>query len=455
MSQILPSVSVGGDLSRSSVLLGTQLASTERFQDFLKSYIHTGEEPVVKVPARSDAAQLVEKKDTDTSLKAPAPAENNTTQKPLTPSAVVGHGALNQKFDQKNPDLKAGSQSVQFRSDAPSTPSAEKISSEADEKEVQLKPSSRTEEPQSETPSTSSDSVKNTPAGPGSKDASTQVLDPTPQISSETEQVPSSEPVVTQNMATESVSPASDNAAQANGTQAVDDSLAASAAYSPLREALEGDEGSVGSGFSVPGQNPEQENVSFSVVTEASLPAAPNVRAEVSEATVGSEGQGAPNVETPSAHSNVRSASAQEDMPVITHTSSDSHLNTEIEMTLGEGGKVHVSIDEADDGERRVHIRAENPEVLQSLSDDKGTLFAALNQSVIPISPDQPVIPTDLTLSLMGNFSQSSEDGSGQENRSATGGAEHPGSSSISRNKTQASVQSSRTMLRGVVDLTA
>ncbi|AFW01519.1 hypothetical protein BAR24_16115 [Gluconobacter oxydans] len=451
LSQILPSLHAGGDQNWSSVLVGTQLASTERFQDFLKSYVHTGEEPVSKTPVRNNTAQLSGKKEPDPSPETPNPIQDNKIQKAST-SSTVGQSELRQNCDQKTqktPVLKAEPQSVQLRSGGPSTSSAEKISSETDEKEVQSKSSSGTEEPESETSISAEESVKNTPESPAAKDVSLQVLNLTTQIRPESGQTIPSEPVAMQNTATGSAVSAPDNA-----TQSVDDNLAAPIASTLLDSTPEDEVVSVEDDFSVSEQSATQENISFPGTIGSSLTPVSNMRAEGSDAADGSKGQ-ASTVETVSARSDVRSAPAQEDMPVISHLSSASHLNTEIEMSLGEGGKVHVSIDQAEDGERHVHIRAENPDVLQSLAEDKSELFATLNQGIIPISPDQPIIPTDLTLSLMGHFSESSGDGSGQENRLATGDAEHLGSPSISRNKTQASAQSSRTLLRGVVDLTA
>ncbi|OAG72071.1 Flagellar hook-length control protein FliK [Gluconobacter japonicus] len=447
MSQILPSAYVGGDHSQSSVLVGAQLASTERFQDFLKSYVHTGEEPVAKAPAHRDVAQLGQKKDTDTSLKTRNPVEDNKAQKASSPSAAEEQNALSQKSDQKiqkSPESKADTQPVQLRSDRP-LPPAEKISFDSAEKDGQSKSSFETEETKSDASSIPVKAVQNTPAVPAGRGDSNQVLNLAIQISPESEQVLSSEPVSIQNTATGRVAPECDNA-----IQPVDDNLADSAVPSLVGDTSEGEGKSVGNGFSVLEQMPAQENIPSSETSASLLTSAPNVGAEASD---GSKRQ-APSVETVSVRSDVRSIPAP-DIPVISHTSSDSHLNTEIEMSLGESGKVHVSIDETEGGERHVHIRAENPDVLQSLTDDKSNLFSTLNQSVISVSSDQLIIPTDLTLSLMGNFSQSSRDGSGQGNRSTAEDAEHPGSSLMSRNKTQASVQSSRTMLRGVVDLTA
>ena len=444
MSQILPSTHVGEGQSWASVSVGAQLASTERFQDFLKSYVHTAEAPAVNRPARKNVVQGVEKKDPGPSVETCRIARTDKNQSAVSSGGEnrVGLGFQVNLKASATPELRANIRSIQSGADKRALAPITTGSSVSSEEPMHGKPSSRQEGLQSD-PSTPSVDVDNISASSAGKGSSDQTFNFTTQISAESEQVPPFQSVLKQNLALGGRDLAVTLPSEETISSPVaSNDLSAEKTLSPENE------------FFVSEQSSEQENLSFSeVVSSLSDASVPHLRMEISDVTNGRKEQTHFN-EPVSGRSEVRVAPVQ-DMPIISHASDDRRLNTEIEMSLGESGKVHVSIEEAEDGERHVHIRAENLDVLQSLADDKERLFATLNQSIIPISTDQPVIPTDLTLSLMGNFSQNSENGSAQERHSITEDAEHPASSSISRNTTQASIQSSQRMLRSVVDLTA
>ncbi|KXV20077.1 hypothetical protein AD935_13525 [Gluconobacter japonicus] len=444
MSQILPSTHVGEGQSWASVSVGAQLASTERFQDFLKSYVHTAEEPAVNRPARKNVVQDVEKKAPDPSAETRRITRIDKNQSAVSSGGEnrVGLGSQVNRKASAPAELRADIRSIQSGADKRVAVPIATGSSVSSEEHMQVKPSSRQEGLQSD-PSTPSVDVDNISASFAGKGASDQTFNFTTQISAESEQVPPSQSVLKQNLVL------------GGGALAVtlpsEETISSPIASNDLsaEKTLDPEDN-----FFVSEQSSEQENMSFSeTVSSLSDASVPHARMEISDVANGRKEETHFH-EPVSGRSEVRVAPVQ-DMLIISHASADRRLNTEIAMSLGESGKVHVSIEEAEDGERHVHIRAENPDVLQSLADDKERLFAILNQSIIPISTDQPVIPTDLTLSLMGNFSQNSENGSAQERHSITEDAEHPASSSISRNTTQASIQSSQRMLRSVVDLTA
>lgn len=444
MSQILPSTHVGEGQNWASVSVGAQLASTERFQDFLKSYVHTAEEPAVNRPVRKNVVQDVEKKAPDPSAETRRITRTDKNQSAVSSGGEnrVGLGFQVNRKASAPAELRADIRSIQSGADKRVAVPIATGSSVSSEEPMQVKPSSRQEGLQSD-PSTPSVDVDNISASSAGKGASDQTFNFTTQISAESEQVPPSQSVLKQNLALGG----GDLAVTLPSEETISSPVASNDLSAEKTLSPEDN-------FFVSEQSSEQENMSFSeTVSSLSDASVPDARMEISDVTNGRKEE-THFYEPVSGRFEVRVAPVQ-DMPIISHASADRRLNTEIEMSLGESGRVHVSIEEAEDGERHVHIRAENPDVLQSLADGKESLFATLNQSIIPISTDQPVIPTDLTLSLMGNFSQNSENGSAQERHSITEDAEHPASSSISRNTTQASIQSSQRMLRSVVDLTA
>jgi len=389
--------------------------------------------------------QDVEKKDPDTSAETRLIARIDKNQSAPSASGVnrVGPGSqVNRKTSApaEPAELRSDIQSIQSGMDKRASTPIATASPVSGEEGAQVQKSPQKQEPQSNL-SAPPEGIDNISGSSASKDVPDQTFNFTTQISAESEQISLSQMPRKQNVAPEG----------GDSALALEDAMNASASSDDLsaeKTLMSGDN------FFVPEQSSEQEDMSFSeAVSSLSDASVPDARMEISDVTNGRKEQTHFN-EPVSERPEVRVAPVQ-DMPIISHASADRRLNTEIEMSLGESGKVHVSIEEAEDGERHVHIRAENPDVLQSLADDKGSLFATLNQSIIPISTDQPVISTDLTLSLMGGFSQNSENGSPQERHLTTENAEHPASSSISRNTTQASIQSSQRMLRSVVDLTA
>ncbi|MCW2265970.1 hypothetical protein M2305_001917 [Gluconobacter cerinus] len=141
--------------------------------------------------------------------------------------------------------------------------------------------------------------------------------------------------------------------------------------------------------------------------------------------------------------------------PVITHQATDQRLNTQIDIFLEHDGKIRMSVAEDKGGERHIHILAENSEALRSLSTNKESLLSSLNQNLVSVSADQPVISTEVSFGLLGSFSQDYPTNSGRDE-----GQQRPftacGSSETSPEDLSENASiSPRKFLRGVVDLTA
>ncbi|WP_215767089.1 hypothetical protein [Gluconobacter cerinus] len=162
-----------------------------------------------------------------------------------------------------------------------------------------------------------------------------------------------------------------------------------------------------------------------------------------------------------SEHTSVSSATRDEGSssslngPVVTHQATDKRLNTQIDIFLEHDGKIRMSVAEDKGGERHIHILAENSEALRSLSTNKESLLSSLNQNLVSVSADQPVISTEVSFGLLGSFSQDYPTNSGrdegQQRPFTACGSSETSSEDLSEN---ASV-SPRKFLRGVVDLTA
>ncbi len=138
-----------------------------------------------------------------------------------------------------------------------------------------------------------------------------------------------------------------------------------------------------------------------------------------------------------------------EQQPLLYQKNSNGSTTTHIEMNVGHHEKVHVEIGETAAREQRIHINTDNPEVYQSLKDDRDTLLESLAQSAVSVTASQSIIPPDIQISLSqpSFLGMSSQDERQESNNQSGGGAR--GTSSA----TDAPVPERR-FLRGVVDLT-
>ena len=141
--------------------------------------------------------------------------------------------------------------------------------------------------------------------------------------------------------------------------------------------------------------------------------------------------------------------------PVITHQATDQRLNTQIDIFLEHDGKIRMSVAEDKGGERHIHILAENSEALRSLSTNKESLLLLLNQNLVSVSADQPVISTEVSFGLLGSFSQDYPTNSGREESQQRPFTACGSSETSSEDLSENAAVSPRKFLRVVVDLTA
>ncbi|MBS1102179.1 hypothetical protein JK202_03990 [Gluconobacter sp. Dm-62] len=137
------------------------------------------------------------------------------------------------------------------------------------------------------------------------------------------------------------------------------------------------------------------------------------------------------------------------EQPLLYQKNSDGNTTTHIEMNIGSNEKVHVEIGKNSTEEHRIRIDTDNPEIYRSLNDDRSTLLTTLAGSSIPVPGAQSIIPADIQISLsLPSFSNmSSRSEREQENKQSSG-------NSHSTTSTNARTVAERRFLRGVVDLT-
>lgn len=450
MAQIFSSPLSGNIQSQSSFVLGGQLASTERFQDFLKSYAHSDAVSTPKETATSDeVAHFSRRNESDTHSGVQYASYNATENF----SGKEGDAKLSIIQDdvgtvQKNENEKsAGFADASFllgntKLASPTLGGLKAQSSQPqDNSPVKEVPTEAPDPPQNTSVSISDRSAPIS-TQQTNVEASTQAA---PEIADEMKMG------ATDGSHSDVVCSApSVEGPPTEGSKLIQSSQSASPAESETSlesSALNADL----DGFSIDTSSEERESISEIKASGSVFDEIVSGKSDMKELEPVKEQQ--PSEKTTSLR--FQSAPTITEAPVIRHVSSELHTNTEIEMSLGAEGKVHVSIDEGDDGERHIHVRAESPEILKSFNDDRNNLFATLNQTVLAVSSDQPIIPTDLTLSLMGSFSQGGGEGSSQEGSVDLSRSEEGSTDTQISGQLQESILPSRTILRGVIDLTA
>lgn len=424
MSQILPAAKPGMTTGGSTFPVGAPLASKERFQDFLKSYVHE------KSPS-SDCAALSRKntprvqseknvqtnRGSEVAKDQPVSTENREVSrslKPLSAATKVSAQPVRSNSLPEKPSKIPNPVNIARRgSELP----AHKVSTDASFMEA---------------PEVSSSVLQN------------DVVD---------EPVTTEEPDLGQHA--EQFAQCASDLEGDNGQSSMSDlSLGVASFDGASKTAVDQREVKKDPAVS------ETESVSVGAPTSAEsihVLQAPN--AEASESFLKLPSSELQN--SGSEHTSVSSATRDEGSssslngPVITHQATDQRLNTQIDIFLEHDGKIRMSVAEDKGGERHIHILAESSEALRSLSTNKESLLSSLNQNLVSASADQPVIPTEVSFGLLGSFSQDYPTNSGREKsqqRSATAcGSSETSSGDLSEN---ASV-SPRKFLRGVVDLTA
>ncbi|WP_408872975.1 hypothetical protein [Gluconobacter roseus] len=138
-----------------------------------------------------------------------------------------------------------------------------------------------------------------------------------------------------------------------------------------------------------------------------------------------------------------------EQQPLLYQKTTDGTSTTHIEMNIGNHEKVHVEIGETATKEHRIHINTDNPEVYQSLKDDRSSLLATLAQNSTSVTDLQGAVSADIQISLSTpSFSDMSSGGNRQDGNSQQSGSSRNASSVSARTTDE------RRVLRGVVDLT-
>ncbi|MFT8807367.1 hypothetical protein [Gluconobacter sp.] len=149
------------------------------------------------------------------------------------------------------------------------------------------------------------------------------------------------------------------------------------------------------------------------------------------------------------ADSEERISRHDEQQPLLYQKIDGGNATTHIEMSIGNHEKVHVEIGGDANKEHRIHINTDNPEVYQSLKDDRDTLLATITQNSVSMTDLQPLISPDIQVSLSApSFLDMSSNGKRQEENNQSSGATRGASTA------NASPVAERRVLRGVVDLT-
>ena len=424
MSQILPAAKPGITTGGSTFPVGAPLASKERFQDFLKSYVHE------KSPS-SDCAALSRK---------------NTPRVQSEKNVQTNRGSEVGKDQPVSTENREVSRSLKLLS------AATKVSAQPVRSNSLSEKSSKIPNPVNIARRGSELSARKVSTDASFVEAS-EVSSSVLQNDVVDEPVTTEEPDLGQHA--EQFAQCASDLEGDNGQSSMSDlSLGVASFDGASKSAI--DQGEVKEDPAVS----ETESVNVAAPTSAEnihVLQAPN--AEASESFLKLPSSELQN--SGSEHTSVSSATRDEGSssslngPVITHQATDQRLNTQIDIFLEHDGKIRMSVAEDKGGERHIHILAENSEALRSLSINKESLLSSLNQNLVSASADQPVISTEVSFGLLGSFSQDYPTNSGwdegQQRPFTACGSSETSSENLSEN---ASV-SPRKFLRGVVDLTA
>ncbi len=424
MSQILPAAKPGITTGGSTFPVGTPLASKERFQDFLKSYVHEkSPSSDCAVLSRKNTPRVQSEKNVQTNRGSevgkdqPVSTENREVSRSLKPLSSATKVSAQPVRSNSLPEKSSKIPNPVNIARRGSELSARKVSTDASFMEA---------------PEVSSSVLQN------------DVVD---------EPVTTEEPDLGQHA--EQFAQCASDLEGDNGQSSMSDlSLGVASFDGASKSAVDQREVKKDPAVS------ETESVSVGAPTSAEnihVLQVPNV--EASESLLELPSSELQN--SGSEHTSVSSATRDEGSssslngPVITHQATDQRLNTQIDIFLEHDGKIRMSVAEDKGGERHIHILAENSEALRSLSTNKESLLSSLSQNLVSLSADQPVISTEVSFGLLGSFSQDYPTNSGREEsqqRPFTAcGSSETSSEDLSEN---ASV-SPRKFLRGVVDLTA
>lgn len=425
---------------RLEALPQTQLASNERFRDFLESYVHQ------KTPAHADDSQKAST-DKPRAIKAAASLSQEKGQTQIQKTSSEMAAATKRNETASSPQHSASAKQV-------STKTQNTVSSHAAQKSAMAthkgQPQKVAGDGQQKTFQTnapkSSDKYSVADGQKAEKPALTQGegADAADDHSTENVSPQANIPVAGSNVS------AADDAVQKNHPSLADTTQSNSETG--------GIEASTQKETSFSAEKQDSSEVKGNTVSDVttaaqSVPAfqRDSVSAEKTSTDSATETSHAAQSENVSetADNNEQVSRHDEQQPLLYQKSSNGSMTTHIEMNVGHHQKVHVEIGETAAREQRIHINTDNPEVYQSLKDDRDTLLASLAQSSVSVTASQSIIPSDIQISLsqpsfLGMSSQDERQGSNNQS-----GGEARGSSSATDTPAP-----ERRFLRGVVDLT-
>ena len=425
---------------RLETLPQTQLASNERFRDFLESYVHQ------KTPAHADDSQKVStgKPRAIKAAASPAGAKGQSQIQKISSGMAAttkrNEAASSQQHSASAKQVSATAQNTvsshaaQTNAMAANKGQPQKVAGDREQK------TSQTNAPKSSDKYSVADGQKAEKPALMQGEGADAAADHTTEKVSRHHNIP---------VAGSSVSAVGDAAPKdhpslADTTQSNSETGGIEA--SPQKE----------TSFSAEKQDSaeaKENTVSDVTITAQSVPAfqRDSVSAEKTSTNSAAETAHAAQSENASetADNNEQVSRHDEQQPLLYQKNSNGSTTTHIEMNVGYHEKVHVEIGETPAREQRIHINTDNPEVYQSLKDDRDTLLASLAQSSVSVTASQSIIPPDIQISLsqpsfLGMSSQDERQGSNNQS-----GGEARGTSSATDTSAP-----ERRFLRGVVDLT-
>lgn len=428
------------EAGRLETLPQTQLASNERFHDFLESYVHQ------KTPVHADASQKAST-DKPRAIKVAAflSQEKGQTQIQKTSSEMAAATKHNEAAS--SPQHSASAKQVSTKAQNTVSPHAAQKSGMVAHKGQSQKVAGDGQQKTSQTNAPkSSDKYSGADGQKAEKPALTQGegVDAADDHSTETASPQDNIPMAGSNVsaadeAAQKDYPSLADTMQSNSeTSGIEASTQKETSFSAEKQDIAGVKGNTVSDVTAAAQNvPAFQLDSVSAEKTSTDSAAETSHAAQSE----NASETADNNEQVFRH--------DEQQPLLYQKSSNGSTTTHIEMNVGRHEKVHVEIGETTAREQRIHINTDNPEVYQSLKDDRDTLLASLAQSSVSVTASQSIIPPDIQISLsQPSFLGTSSQDERQRSDNQSGGEARKTSSATDTPTPE------RRFLRGVVDLT-
>lgn len=413
-------------LGRTDIASGAQLASNERFHDFLASYVHPetprhSETSQKTSIVKSQSATKAEPLASERTAQRQSPKAETSTTSPVRPAAVSHleeHTVL--------PKAAAAPQSQ------PLATAVQKGASDGSKEQPQDS-SVPNKSPQSDAQKSSDKSLP--------KDG----LSPTENESSQTE----GDDFVDNNTTSLPVKEAS-SAADGKGESV-------SNKTNQISDLIGNNNSRVISDNGILEENKKEQNIELnqsensikiennSFIDSDSIPSEKMLPEVLNETTPETQAE---NTTAPPSDEEKISRHADPHVQLYQEESSGNNI-THIEMNVGENEKIHIEINGNISKEHRIHINTDNPGVYQSLKEDKSTLIEALSDNSSFVSGTQSTVKADIQISLsLPAFLDISS-------RDERQGGNSRSSGSLRGDTPEAPTSvAERRFLRGVVDLT-